>query len=360
MSVSSMPTTGGLGDARARLATLAEPLQFWRFPVWKHRHLRRCFPGRRLQFVTRAEQLKDAGTLVVWGMAEPPVEAHDLPLLRMEDGFLRSVGLGAELTRPLSWVADRRGLYYAAEAASELEILLLEHPFPEELLQRAARLRARLVAAGITKYNIGHQDWQRPANVAEVILVAGQVETDAALRYGGPGLRSNLQLLRAARAEHPRAYLLYKPHPDVLAGLRRLGEGEERVHDIADEIIGEVPMERLLAQVDGVHVLSSLTGFEALLRGVPVTCHGLPFYAGWGLTKDCLPPLRPRRQLSLDALVAAVLILYPLYFVDRSPEGQTPEAALTLLEDWRQRQGRKPPWWREWYRMLLRRFIGVH
>ena len=52
----------------------------------------------------------------------------------------------------------------------------------------------------------------------------------------------------------------------------------------------------------------------ALLRGVAVTTHGTPFYAGWGLTRDLAPrPSRRTRTLSLDELVAGALILYPRY-----------------------------------------------
>ena len=52
----------------------------------------------------------------------------------------------------------------------------------------------------------------------------------------------------------------------------------------ADEIVGELPIASLIAMVDEVHVNTSLAGFEALLRGKAVTTHGVPFYAGWGLT----------------------------------------------------------------------------
>jgi capsular polysaccharide export protein len=44
-----------------------------------------------------------------------------------------------------------------------------------------------------------------------------------------------------------------------------------------------------------------------------VTTHGQPFYAGWGLTEDCCPVPRRTRRRSLDELVAASLILYPVY-----------------------------------------------
>jgi capsular polysaccharide export protein len=62
-----------------------------------------------------------------------------------------------------------------------------------------------------------------------------------------------------------------------------------------------------------VHVLTSLTGFEALLREREVIVHGQPFYSGWGLTLDLAPPPRRGRHLTLDELVAGALLLYPRY-----------------------------------------------
>jgi capsular polysaccharide export protein len=61
--------------------------------------------------------------------------------------------------------------------------------------------------------------------------------------------------------------------------------------------------------------LTSLTGFEALLRDCEVVTHGYPFYAGWGLTHDLAPPIdrRQARTVSRAELVAAALILYPRY-----------------------------------------------
>ncbi|MDD3800460.1 MAG: beta-3-deoxy-D-manno-oct-2-ulosonic acid transferase, partial [Novosphingobium sp.] len=82
----------------------------------------------------------------------------------------------------------------------------------------------------------------------------------------------------------------------------------------ADRIVRGGGMAPLLDAVDAVHVISSLAGFEALLRGREVTCHGTPFYAGWGLTRDLgAVPARRTRTLTLDALVAGVLIGYPRY-----------------------------------------------
>ena len=109
-----------------------------------------------------------------------------------------------------------------------------------------------LVAEGITKYNVGGRQWSRPAGRSRVVLVPGQVESDASIAFGARGLRSNIGLLRAARAAAPDAYIVYKPHPDVVARLRRAGAGEGEANEICDETVVDVPMDALLEAVDEV------------------------------------------------------------------------------------------------------------
>ena len=60
--------------------------------------------------------------------------------------------------------------------------------------------------------------------------------------------------------------------------------------------------------------MTSLMGFEALMRGKRVITYGQPFYAGWGLTHDQGPKIARREDgVSLAGLVHAALIGYPLY-----------------------------------------------
>jgi capsular polysaccharide export protein len=170
------------------------------------------------------------------------------------------------------------------------------------------------------------------------VLVPGQVPGDASIRYGVPAdspVRSNADLLAAVRETQPEAFVLYKPHPDVVAGLRHGGAGERHCPGLADEVLLHGAMDHLLGMVDGVHVLTSLTGFEALLRRRPVHVHGLPFYAGWGLTHDRLCCPRRGRGLQLDELVFGALIQYPIYVCRRSGDHIPPELALDQLLDWR-------------------------
>lgn len=327
------------------------------FSRWKRAPLRALLAGSHVRFVDDSNSLPAGTTVAVWGLSAPA--RSDLVFLRVEDGFLRSVGLGAELTRPLSWVADRRGLYYDATRPSDLEVLLQTTRFAPAELARAAAFRQAVVTAGLTKYNAERGHWRRPAGAKKVLLVPGQVESDASLRHGCPGPRTNYALISAVRDAAPNAFIVYKPHPDVRAGLRAPGVDEDRIAARVDAVVDDVDMHQLLNEVDEVHVLTSLTGFEALLRHKPVTCHGQPFYAGWGLTCDVFPLARRTRRLSLDELVAGALLQYPGYF-DRHGHRVSPESALRMLQQRRDRVHRRPDaWWRPLWRHLLRWIVGV-
>lgn len=244
----------------------------------------------------------------------------------VEDGFIRSVGLGSDLIPPLSVTVDDLRPHFDPAGPSRLELILAEGEFPADLLARAAALRERIVAAGIGKYAATGSEASEPEAwpaeewpAGRVVLVAGQVSNDLSVLKGGGAVRGNLDLLRRARAVEPDAYIIFRPHPDVVAGHR---EGQVATADAlryADRIDDGGAAGSLLLRVDAVHVLTSLIGFEALMRGREVIVHGQPFFAGWRLTRDLAPPLGRRgRALTLDMLVAATLILYPRYLDPRT------------------------------------------
>jgi capsular polysaccharide export protein len=301
------------------------------FSAWKKPILKKFLRGSRVQYVRHARRVPADGTLVVWG-AETPVGIPDgVKLLRVEDGFIRSFGLGAELVMPSSWVIDQEGIYYNPTHSSELERILLESSFDDAIIERARRLREKIVLQRISKYNLKGSNWERPEGAFRVILIPGQVEMDASIRFGAPADATNIGLLKRVREHHPDAYIVYKPHPDVVAKLRKKGVGEEQVADWCDEVVEDGDIVCMLDQVDEVHTWTSLTGFEALLREVDVTCYGQPFYAGWGLTNDLMPSLRRSRELHLDELVAGTLIVYSIYISRITNHFTTPERLLHEL-----------------------------
>ena len=235
--------------------------------------------------------------------------------VRVEDGFLRSRGLGADLVPPLSLVCDDLGIYYDPSRDSRLERMIAARAaLRPDQAARARALMAALVARGLSKYNLGQDapDLRALAAGRRVVLVPGQVEDDASIRLGAGDVRTNAALLAAARAGNPDAFVVYKPHPDVEAGLRpgALPEAE----GIADLVVTGADPAALMSQVDAVWTMTSLLGFEALIRGRQVVTLGAPFYAGWGLT-DHRGPALPRRQahVTLEGLVHAALIDYPRY-----------------------------------------------
>jgi capsular polysaccharide export protein len=270
--------------------------------------------GRAIALASRR-----GGSLLAWSASASPrlpaaCAAAGVELRWLEDGFIRSSGLGAAFRAGASFALDAGGPYYDPARGSDLARLLADAAFPPALLARAAALRRAVVARGVTKYNLGGAE---PVIAAPPgrrrILVPGQVEDDASIRLGAGTVRRNLDLLRAVREAEPDAFLVYKPHPDIEAGFRRGRIAAADLAGLADQVLRRAPMAPLFGMVDAVHTITSLTGFEALLRGLPVTCWGTPFYAGWGLTADRGPPAAParRRRLALDELVAAALILYP-------------------------------------------------
>jgi len=343
-----------LGLQRRMRQRFEPELYAYRFSLWKRPIVHRFFNGSTIRFVRNLNAVPKQAQLIFWGRRAIEGLSEYQNVLNLEDGFIRSVGLGADLVQPLSWVIDCQGLYYDATCPSELETILVKTEFSATLLARAEELRKRLVDLGITKYNTGlNEHWHRPKN-KHVILVPGQVESDASLAFGSPVIRRNIDLLMAVRESSPHAYIIYKPHPDVVAGLRTEGKEEDTATEFCDEVISDLSMAELLNQVDEVHVLTSLTGFEALLRNKKVVCYGQPFYAGWGLTVDQYAIDRRGRRLSLNELVAGTLIYYPTYISRTTNKFTTPERALDEVLEWKNKIGNKVPWYRAVLRLLLK------
>ncbi len=342
-----------------------------RMRLWKRKHLQAMF-GREKALIFESQpdraaaRAKASGrSLLGWASAVP----DGFSGLRVEDGFLRSRGLGAALTPPQSLVVDDLGIYYDPTRESRLERLIAA-PLPPGGEARARALIDAITSAGLTKYNIGAgaddlltrlQALRAAKPEAPVILVPGQVEDDASIRLGAVDIRSNRALLQAAREAHPDAIILYKPHPDIEAGLRPGALPDAEV--LADLLAPGIDAASLLEHVDRIWTITSGLGFEALLRGKAVTCLGVPFYAGWGLTEDRAPTPDRRRAhgpVTIESLAHAALIAYPRYLdpltntpcppeliVERLASGTVPaRPALRLLARLQGALASQAHWWR--------------
>ncbi len=307
------------------------------------------------------------GRVVCWASrrtdaAESAARDAGVPFGRIEDGFVRSVGLGAAFIGPLSLVLDQSGIYYDPSRPSDLETLLSKAEVGPQLAARAAALKERLVAEAVTKYNVGEAAQAVVPEGRFGVLVPGQVEDDASILKGAGATRTNLGLLEAVRARRPDAFIVYKPHPDVVAGYRVGAVPDADLKRLADAVVVDGSIADLYPQCRAIETMTSLSGFEALLRGLEVTTHGQPFYAGWGLTEDLAPHPRRGRRRSLEELVAATLILYPFYRDPVSALPCGPETALDRLAGARARaatpKGRLTARARHAYALARHRLLG--
>ncbi|BCN92732.1 capsule polysaccharide transporter [Thiomicrorhabdus immobilis] len=330
------------------------------FSRWKHNYIKPFLRSRNhqsLQFINPLfgqSHLKIAqqqglnsestrpGVFYIWGKkafaeVESYAKKHNIPIFRVEDGFIRSNSLGSDLTQPYSLVIDSQGIYFDPTQPSDLEIILQTYDFDSDskLIERSQQVIDYLVENKLSKYNLYENKLlQLPAN-QKFVLIPGQVEDDASIKYGANSM-TNLALLKQVRLNCPEAYIIYKPHPDVLVG-NRIGHIEEEVAlQYCNQVITKVGIDTVLEHAYEVHTMTSLVGFEALLRNKKVVTYGMPFYAGWGLTEDKQICNRRTQRLSLPGLVAATLLMYPTYINPKNHAECELEAVFVGLHEQKQ------------------------
>ncbi|MFG5150264.1 capsular polysaccharide biosynthesis protein [Campylobacter lari] len=315
-------------------------LYFLGFTLWKRWFMKPFFKTKnnKIIFLNSLGELYKANLnpedkIFIWGKKyDKALLAKDFnnEIFLIEDGFLRSVFLGSDLTRPFSLIIDCKGLYVDPSKPSDLEDILQNHIFDESLKQRAKKLISTITQNKFSKYNgLKHEKLNFNTN-KKIILIPAQVEDDVSMILGGAGF-DTLKLLQSVRKANENAFIVFKPHPDVLSGNRKGLKDKNIILKYCDEIIENVSIDSAINASDEVHTITSTSGFDALLRGKKVVVYGKPFYAGWGLTSDLHEIPRRTRVLSLEELVAGVLILYPRYIHPKSKNLCEVELALDIM-----------------------------
>ena len=311
------------------------------FSLWKRAFLKEFLGGlaSSFKFVKSCQQVsslaKAGDGVLIWGANDydyqPPA---GVKLFRCEDAFIRGKGLGAELKRPQSLIIDRRGIYFDGSRPSDLEHAINTVVLSEEQIERGTRLREQLVSQRVSKYNLTGKKYSLFSGAGEgqkKLLVAGQVDSDASIRLGSPEIRSNLALLKQVREFAPEAYIVYKPHPDVVMAGRAGHIPEDEALQWADRVASDSDIFDGIAQCDELHVMTSLAGFEALLQNKIVHTWGVPFYSGWGLTRDHYPCDRRQANRNIDELVYFAHCYYPRYINWNTRRFTTPERMIRSL-----------------------------
>ncbi|EAH7172994.1 capsular polysaccharide biosynthesis protein [Campylobacter jejuni] len=306
------------------------------FTLWKRHFIKPFFNAKDNEIIflnslksLAGYKLKENDKFFIWGKKYDENTLKNLLLVKakeqnltnftpkvslVEDGFIRSISLGSDLTRPFSLIVDDKGLYIDPNKPSKLEELLQNEIFDENMLNRAKNIIKILLENRFSKYNgLKHENLKINAKTGQkIILIPDQVEDDASMILGGFGL-STLDLLKEVRSKNQDAYIIFKPHPDVLSGNRVGLKDETLILEFCDEIVKDCSIDSAIKIADEIHTITSTSGFDALLRAKKVFTYGMPFYAGWGLTKDKYRCERRTRKLSLEELVAGALIAYPRY-----------------------------------------------
>jgi capsular polysaccharide export protein len=263
--------------------------------------------------------------IVRWGGRIPAKTAsliarlRRLPVWYLEDGFLRSVGLGKSQALPISIQVDDLGMPIDASGPSRLEALIAQGS-SEKTDSLGAEIRDAIVRHRLSKYNnLPHREPKFERTSRRRLLLVDQVYGDVSVPLAQGSVESFRRMLEDALASGGQC--IVRTHPDVMAGYRK-GYLADLVKDKQGVELSSEPISAasVLEAVEEVWTVSSQFGFDALMRGLPVRCYGAPFYAGWRLTEDRFSDTA-RRALSdrrmggagINHLTAAALSLYPIY-----------------------------------------------
>ncbi len=236
--------------------------------------------------------------------------------IQIEDGFLRSLGLGVNGAPPYSIIQDEIGLYYDATCPSYLEKIIVDSHYSDVQIERSRNCINKIKKNRLTKYNTTQRCFKRNIEFKKYersILVVDQRLGDTSIPYGLASEDTFKFMLETAIDENPDSEILIKTHPDALIGGKKSHYSKRSLKHNCQLIIEEYNPWSIFESVDHVYVVSSLMGFEALMADKKVSCFGVPFYSGWGLTDDRIALKRRERKVTLETLFYAAYIEYSKY-----------------------------------------------
>lgn len=316
------------------------------------RHVAPMLKANRLVHFANPDVKSMAELFIEWGVASTPrkdkqrimARALGRQVLHIEDGFIRSVGIGLSGEPTLSIIIDDRTAYYDATRPSRLSARLESGPdLTAAERERAQRVRNLIVGQRISKYNHAPD---RPVALAGTherrVLVVDQRFGDRSVEPGLAGEASFDAMLDDARALPDTVGIVVKQHPDAIGGGKGAYFTKERLeaHGLLSRAVlidFDVNPHALFDVVDDVWVVTSGLGFEAVLAGKSVRCYGMPFYAGWGVTEDRLSvPFRTRRR-DVEDILHAAYIEFSRYYSPKLQQACEVEDVIDYIAGMRQR-----------------------
>ncbi|MDO6507247.1 hypothetical protein Q4506_06935 [Colwellia sp. 4_MG-2023] len=288
-------------------------------------------PRNKMSFldIHKLKKLKHKpSVIIVWGYTESQhvtryAKKNNLPIYRMEDAFIRSAKLGAQHATPYSLILDKTGFYYNCYEPSDIENILNTYDFKADtaLMQNAQECIKLIKELRLSKYNLPRKNVEgvnQNIKLRKRVAVLGQVDGDASIRLGNPDNWTSEELIKLAIYENPNCEIFYRPHPEVYQGFQNSKFKAQSVEKYATITTPDENIIDFIEAVDHVYTISSLSGFEAVIRNKKVTTVGAPFYSGWGVTDDRVTIKRRTAKLSIEEVFAGTYLLYPRYLGDHS------------------------------------------
>jgi hypothetical protein len=217
----------------------------------------------------------------------------DIPVLFIEDGLYRSVGLGVEGAPALSLTWDEGGHYYMTGGGHEtgLKKSLRTQARTSEEKSRAEEIVRLVCDLQLSKYNKFIDNSVYTRSTRPKILLVDQRFGDASIAGSGGSQESFSQMVQAVTELPPNYEVIIKTHPDASVDGYNTSLTRESVQSLVRQgrtvywLDANVNPASLLSIVNQVWVVSSGLGFEAGIRGIPVRVFAKPFYYGFGLTQ---------------------------------------------------------------------------
>lgn len=296
---------------KQRLA-LVVGMQPWRDMVgdWvfeaSHIQIQRHFDQRYFEQWLKPFIQRINPVIYIWGYKAPDyfidyIREQGLDILFLEDGFIRSGPNDESGAPPLSIVMDSQAPYFDTTRPNDLTDLIANFDFDQDGYDEALaqEMLDYYVAHRVSKYN--HQPYVDVVPIYGIknkkrILVLGQVPYDDSLKYGGGIGITLLDVVNQAITENPAAQIIVKPHPMTLDDASIVSVLTELDCLILTQSIHLVDA---LETIDHVYTITSLGGFEALLRGKKVTILGRPFYEVFCQNKESSQTLRMSKAFCL-------------------------------------------------------------
>jgi len=245
---------------------------------------------------------------------------YDLDYIRIEDGFIRSNGLGVTGAKSMSFIIDKSGIFYDKVNDNDLKDIILKQKLSIIEEKKIRDIIKYITDNKISKYNNICTKSIDTLNISDKknILIIGQVDNDMSLKYG---LIDNhdvyLDIIKFINSNNTNHTIYIKLHPDILSGVKKSSLDLNQLRNMNVIIITDNynPIE-LLSKFEEIHTLTSQMGFEALMIGKKVHTWGVPFYSGYGITEDhniYYEDVRNTIPRSLEIVFKSMYLDYTIY-----------------------------------------------